>query len=347
MSQPSRRLQLAIEPLPLRAPLRIAGHAFAAMPALVAQLSQGDCRGRGEASGVYYFGDDPPSMQASLLALREAIESGLDRHDLRALLPPGGARNAIDCALWELEAQLAGRPVWALAGLDAPQPLTTMFTLGADDPAIVAAGARAHAQARVLKLKLDGDVDADCARVRAARAARPDATLAVDANQGYRLDSIAPLIAVLHEQDVSLLEQPFARGNEADLDALDCGLELIADESVQGLDEVGALVGRYRVVNIKLDKCGGLTEALAMVERARALGLKTMVGNMLGSSWAAAPAFVLAQRCDYADLDGPTFIAQDRDQAVFYRDGRIHCPAAVWGDGVASRLSPTSTESFA
>ncbi|KRD76991.1 dipeptide epimerase [Lysobacter sp. Root983] len=347
MPQPSRRLQLAIEPLPLRTPLRIAGHAFAAMPALVAQLQQDGCRGRGEASGVYYFGDDPPTMQASVLAQREAIESGIDREALRALLPPGGARNAIDCALWELEAQLSGRPVWALAGIDAPQPLTTMFTLGADDPATVAAGARAYAQARVLKLKLDGDADADCARVRAARAARPDATLAVDANQGYRLDSIAPLIAVLHEQGVRLLEQPFARGSDADLDALDSGLELIADESVQGLDDIEALVGRYRVVNIKLDKCGGLTEALLMVERARALGLKTMVGNMLGSSWAAAPAFVLAQRCDYVDLDGPSFIAQDRAEAVFYRDGRIHCPASVWGDGVASRLSPISTESIA
>lgn len=336
MRKPTRRLQLAIEPLPLRAPFRIAGRAFAAMPALVARIEQGACRGRGEASGVYYLNDDTPAMRNALLARREAIESGIDRHALRALLPPGGARNAIDCALWDLEARQAGKPVWALAGGESPRALTTMFTLGADHPDTVAAGARACASARWLKLKLDGDVDADRARLCAARRARPDVDLAVDANQGYTVSTIEPLVAALHDNGVRLLEQPFARGRDADLDALRIGIPVVADESVQGLDELDALAGRYQVVNIKLDKCGGLTEALMMVERARALGLKTMVGNMLGSSWAAAPAFVLAQRCDHVDLDGPTFIARDRALTVSYRDGRIDCSDDVWGGGMAT-----------
>lgn len=328
---PSRRLQLAIDPLPLRAPLRIAGRAFAAMPALVVRLSQGGACGRGEASGVYYLDDAPPRMRETLESLRGEIEEGLDRQALRSRLPPGGARNALDCALWELEAQLQRTPVWALAGAAAPRPCVTYFTLGADEPAQVAAGARSRAQARALKLKLDGDADADIARVRAARAARPDVTLAVDANQGYSAHTLEPLLAVLHDCGVSLLEQPLPRGADAALASLDLEIELVADESVQGLDELEALAGRYRTVNLKLDKCGGLTEALAMAERARALGLKTMVGNMLGSSWATAPAFVLAQGCDHVDLDGPSFLRGDRTPAVRYCDGYLHCPAAVWG----------------
>lgn len=329
------QLALAIEPLPLKTPFRIAGHRFDAMPALTAILSDTHCYGRGEACGVYYLDDRPETMHATLQAHRDAIEDGIDRQQLRALLPAGGARNAIDCALWELQAQREGRPVWALARMPQPRPRITTFTLGADDPATVAANALAYAQARALKLKLDGDLDSDIERIRAARRARPDTTLSVDANQAYRLDSIAPLIAALVDHGVSLLEQPFARGREADLDALDCPIDIAADESVQGLDEVDALRGRVDVINIKLDKCGGLTEALLMVERARALGMKTMVGNMLGTSWAAAPAFVLAQVCDLVDLDGPIFLAGDRAHSVVYRDGHIDCPAQVWGSGVA------------
>lgn len=340
VAAPSRvQLTLAIEPLPLRTPFRIAGHRFEAMPALTAIVRDGDRFGRGEASGVYYLDDRPERMQAGLLAHREAIEAGIDRHALRALLPPGGARNAIDCALWELQAQRERRPVWALAGVPTPRPRITTFTLGADDPATVAANAIGYGQARALKLKLDGNVDTDIARIRAARHARPDTTLAVDANQAYRLDTIAPLIAALVEHGVSLLEQPFARDRDADLDALDCPIDIAADESVQGLADIEALRGRVQVINIKLDKCGGLTEALLMVERARALGLKTMVGNMLGTSWAAAPAFVLAQCCDLVDLDGPIFLAGDRACAVEYRDGLIDCPPEVWGGGEPAETS--------
>ncbi|MGH8082516.1 MAG: dipeptide epimerase [Lysobacter sp.] len=336
MSRPARlQLSLAIEPLPLKAPFRIAGYSFEAMPALTAILSDKHCYGRGEASGVYYLDDTPSSMLATLESCRETIEAGIDRKRLRTLLPPGGARNAIDCALWELQAQRENRPVWELAGLSGTWPLLTAFTLGADAPDTVAAGARAYTHARLLKLKLDGAVDTDIARIAAARSARLDVRLAVDANQAYTLASIEPLIAALVEHDVSLLEQPFARGREADMDDLDCPIDVAADESLQGLDDVDALHGRFDVLNIKLDKCGGLTEALLIVARARELGMKLMVGNMLGTSWAAAPGYVLGHLCDVVDLDGPTFLAGDRARSVTYRDGCIHCPGDVWGGAIA------------
>nr|WP_254696257.1 enolase C-terminal domain-like protein [Lysobacter enzymogenes] len=346
---PSRaRLQmsLAIEPLPLKAPFAIAGHRFEAMPALVATLSDDDGhRGRGEACGVYYLDDHPASMHAALEARREAIEAGIDRAALQTLLPPraratrwtarcGNCRrnaNAGRCGRW---------PGWRRHGRCRPRsPRRRRAGAGR--------GRRALAQARLLKLKLDGDAELDIARIAAARAARPDVRLMVDANQAYTLQRIAPLIAALADHRVELLEQPFARGREADLDALDCPVAVAADESVQGLDELDALAGRCDFVNLKLDKCGGLTEALAMAARARTLGLRCMVGNMLGTSWAAAPAFALGQLCELVDLDGPSFIQTDRSPAVVYRDGLIHCPDEVWGGagGVASRSAADAAAS--
>jgi L-alanine-DL-glutamate epimerase-like enolase superfamily enzyme len=330
---PSRRvvLELHNEPLPLAAPFRISGYVFDAMPATIVTLRDGACEGRGEAAGVYYLDDRPEGMLATLEAHREAIEGGLDRKALRELLPPGGARNALDCALWEMEAQRAGVPVWKLAGLAPPRPLLTTFTVGADDPAAMAAAARAYGQARAIKLKLTGDVDVDIERVRAVRVARPDVWLAVDANQGYVPATLSRLLPALADARVSLLEQPCARGNEADLDGVDHSIPIAADESVQGLSEMEALPGRFDVVNIKLDKCGGLTEGLLMAERARALGLRVMVGNMAGTSLAMAPAFVLGQQCDVVDLDGPLFLVRDRSPGARYEDGMVMCDEAVWG----------------
>ncbi|WP_249041080.1 dipeptide epimerase [Marilutibacter maris] len=324
-------LHMAIEPLPLKTPFRISGHAFTAMPALDVVLDAGGHRGRGEAAGVYYLDDTPQAMWRTLEHHREALESGLDRDALQALLPAGGARNAVDCALWELQALRAGTTVAALAGVAPLRPLMTTFTIGADDPATVAWRARDWADARALKLKLDGEADADIERIRALRAARPEVWFGVDANQGYAPATIEPLLRALSDAGASLLEQPFARGREADLDGIDVAIDIAADESIQDLAELEARARHFDVVNIKLDKCGGLTEALAMERRARQLGLKVMVGNMLGSSLAAAPAFVLGQRCDLVDLDGPTFIARDRVPGVRYADGEIDCPHRVWG----------------
>jgi len=324
-------LDLRVERFPLNKPFRISGHVFSETPVLVAELSDGRHRGRGEGAGVYYLGDDAPHMLAEAERVRGAIERGATREDLQQLLPPGGARNALDCAWWELEAKQAGRPVWALAGLEPPRPLRSTQTLGADTPEAMAAGARAVDPAAPLKLKLTGDLADDVARVEAVRAARPEAWIGVDANQGYAIETLHRLLPVLVANRVALLEQPLARGREADLDGIARPLPFAADESAVSFADTAGLVGRFDTVNIKLDKCGGLTEGLAIARQARALGLDVMVGNMVGSSLSMAPAFLLGQLCDVVDLDGPTFLARDRDPGVRYRHGMIHCPDTVWG----------------
>jgi L-Ala-D/L-Glu epimerase len=325
------QLSVAVEQVELNAPFRISGFVFERQDLVVVTLRDGPHQGRGEAAGVYYLKDDSRKMVATLEAHRAAIERGIDRKSLQQLLPPGGARNALDCALWELDAARAGRTVWELAGLKAAHPLVTTFTLGADEPAVMAEGARKYVHARSLKLKLTGELDLDMARVRAVRAARPGAWIGVDANQGYRIDALNSLIPVLVEANVSLLEQPVARGHEADLQGYVSPVPIAADESALSLADVPGLVGRFDVVNIKLDKCGGLTEALAMAHLARELGLKVMVGNMVGTSLAMAPGFVVGQLCDIVDLDGPTFLKRDRTPGATYADGKIWCGDDVWG----------------
>lgn len=324
-------LDLAVEYFPLAKPFRISGHVFTEAKVVVVTLSDGVHVGRGEASGVYYLGDDVAAMAAAIERVRAAVTAGITREQLRGLLPAGGARNAIDAALWELEARRSGVSVGEIAGLSELRPLLTTFTLGADDPAVMAQGARDYAQARALKLKLTGDLDLDIARVQAVRAARPDCWIGVDANQGFVIGDLDRLVAALVAADVRLLEQPLPRGSEADLAGYECPIPLAADESVLALDDIDGLVGRFNVVNIKLDKCGGLTEGLAMAKRARELGLGVMVGNMVGSSLAMAPAFVLGQLCDIVDLDGPIFLAADRSPAIDYADGSAWCAEAIWG----------------
>lgn len=324
-------LHIAVEKLRLSAPFRISGFVFTELDVVVVTLQDGEHRGRGEASGVYYLGDSAQTMVAAIEAARPGIEQGIDRAALQELLPPGGARNAVDCALWELDAHRLGAPVWELAGLAAPKPLITTFTLGADDPDVMAAGARRYEQAKSLKLKLTGDLQSDLARVRAVRAARPDVWMGVDANQGYAIDALDSLIAALLPANVSLLEQPLKRGREADLDGFKSPIPIAADESALSLKDIHGLVGRFDVVNIKLDKCGGLTEGLAIAREARRIGLRVMVGNMVGTSLAMAPAFVLGQLCDVVDLDGPIFLAKDRTPGMTYTNGSAWSGEHVWG----------------
>lgn len=331
----SLTLHAAVESLPLAAPFRISGYVFETSDVVVVTLDDGEHRGRGEGAGVYYLGDDVANMTAAVENARAAVEAGASREELRAMMPPGGARNAIDAALWELEAQRAGKPVWALAGIDKPRPLVTTFTIGADAPEVMAQGARRFADARSIKIKLTGDLDLDIARVRAIRDARPDVWLGVDGNQGFAAGDLDALAAAMRDARVSLIEQPLARGREADLDGFDSPIPLAADESALTLADVEAIAGRFDVFNIKLDKCGGLTEALLIEREARARGLDVMVGNMVGTSLAMAPAFVVGQKCDVVDLDGPIFLKQDRTPSVEYRDGQIWCGDEVWGAAAA------------
>jgi len=327
-------LDVRVESLRLSAPFRIASRTFDSADVLVVTLSDRDFAGRGEASGVYYTGDDVAQMLHHVERARDAVEAGVTRDELRTLLPPGGARNAIDAALWDLEAASNDCPAWVLAGQDVPHPLLTTFTLGADTPEAMAAGAKRYDHARAIKVKLTGDLALDIARVTAIRAARPDVWLGVDANQGFVIGDLDALVAAMQKADVSLIEQPLARGREADLDGYVSPIPIAADESVLSLDDVAGAVGRFDVINIKLDKCGGLTEALLMAAEARRIGLGVMVGNMIGTSLAMAPAFVLGQICDLVDLDGPIFLRADRQPGMEYRDGAVWCPETVWGRGV-------------
>ncbi len=327
-------MRVQAERLAMKRPFVITGFTFDAMPAIVVTLSDGDFTGRGEASGVYYLGDDAANMLRHVEDVRGAIEAGATRQALQDMLPPGGARNALDCALWDLEAARAGLPVWQLAGLDKPRSLVTTLTAGAGTPDIMAADARSHAGAKAIKLKLTGEPALDIARVRAVRAACPDVWLGVDANQGYSIATLAGVLPAFLDCDVKLVEQPLKRGDEALLDGFASPIPLAADESVLSLADLDGISGRFQIVNIKLDKSGGLTEALAMARRARALGLGVMVGNMAGTSWAMAPAFVVGQLCDIVDLDGPVALRDDRSPAVQYRDGQITCGDDVWGTGV-------------
>jgi L-alanine-DL-glutamate epimerase-like enolase superfamily enzyme len=330
MEQSRRVLETRLERWPLKTPIRITGFTFKDIETVFVRLRDGDLVGRGEAAGVYYREDTPAGILERFETVRTRIESGVGRAALQKLLPAGGARNALDCALWDLEAKRAGRPAWAIAGIDKPRPLTTTMTLGAADPAEMAAGARGYAEARAIKLKLTGE-PGDAARVRAVRQARPDVWLAVDANQGFTRASLKRLLPTLIDSNVELIEQPFPVGRDAWLDDIDSPISIAADESAQDSAGIAHLVGRFDVINIKLDKCGGLTEGLAMAARARKAGLRPMVGNMGGTSLAMAPAFVLGQLCDVVDLDGPLVLDADRSPAVIYEDGCIRSPDAVWG----------------
>ena len=296
-------------------------------------MRHGEHQGRGEAAGAYYLGDDAANMVAAIEQHRSAIEHGVSRSELRALMPPGGARNAVDCALWELEASRARKPAWQLAGLESVRPLVTTFTIGADEPEKMAASARGFDHAKSIKVKLTGDFGLDVERVAAVRSARPNVWIGVDANQGFSIGELPQLVEAMCEQRVSLIEQPLARGREPDLEGFQSAIPLAADESALGLADVPGLLGRFQVVNIKLDKCGGLTEALLMVEEARRLGLGVMVGNMTGTSLAMGPAFIVGQLCDFVDLDGPIFMAEDRIPGARYENGAIWCPDEVWGSG--------------
>lgn len=326
----SRKLHIEAERWPYRAPFRTTGYVREAIDVIVVSLEQDGCVGRGEAAGVRYRRETVVSMTAQIEAVRASIEGGITREALQALLPCGGARNAVDCAFWDLEAKLHQRPVWQSAGVGQPRPVLTVFTCGADTPERMAASARDYGSARAIKLKLTGEPhDHEC--VAAVRDARPDVWLSIDANQGLTRSGLERLMPILVHNRVSLIEQPFPAGEDALFDALQSPIAIAADESVQDRSDIPLLAGRVQMINIKLDKCGGLTEGLAMARMARSLRLDVMVGNMGNTSLAMAPAILLGQLCNVNDLDGPLFLKDDRQIAATYTDGLVMCPEALWG----------------
>jgi L-alanine-DL-glutamate epimerase-like enolase superfamily enzyme len=326
----SLKLRAKIEQWPLLTPFRITGYVWEFVDVLLVSLEKDGHVGQGEATGIYYKNDKPAGMLEKIESLRKTIEAGVSRDSVQKLLPPGGARNALDCAVWDLEAKITGRHAWQIAGLEKPRPLLTTMTCGADTPEKMAAAARAYKNARAIKLKLTGEAS-DAERVRAVRESRADVWLGVDANQGFSLASLEKLMPTLVDTRVQLIEQPFPIGQEALLDGFQSPIPVAADETVQNLTDVPSLVGRFNVMNIKLDKSGGLTEGLAMARAAREHGLGCMVGNMMGTSLAMAPGFLVGQLCKVVDLDGPAFLKADRAITVDYTDGLIDCPESLWG----------------
>lgn len=319
-----------IERFATRQPFVIARGTKTHVDVVCVELRQGDAVGRGEGTPIDYRGDSSAAALAALDTARAAIEAGASRADLLDLLPAGAARNALDSALWDLEAKTTGVPVWRQLGLPVPRPLLTAYTISLGDPAVMEAEARRVAGRELLKLKLGGEGDLD--RVRAVRRAAPNARLIADANQGWAGHDIEALCHALHALGVELVEQPLPAGADADLLHVHSPLPLAADESVHDRASLDSVVGRYRFVNVKLDKAGGLTEALALIHAAEQRGLGVMVGCMLSTSLGVAPAFLAAMRAAYADLDGPLLLAEDRPSPLEFSGSDVHPPrAALWG----------------
>ncbi len=319
------KLAVHLERWPAIRPFRITGKVWTTFDSIVVELSRDGVVGRGEALGVYYHDETAETMLAEVERVEHKITAGLDRAGLQQLLPAGGARNAIDCALWDLEAKSSRRSIWQLTGVT-PKELETVFTIGLEaEPAEMADKAAAAAGHGLLKIKLDGDRPVE--RLRAIRAARPDARLVVDANQGWsfaQLQDVAPACADL---GIQMIEQPLPRGADAALEGYRSPVPLCADESCVELADLGVAARRYQLINIKLDKTGGLTHALALAHAARARGLGLMVGSMAGSSLAMAPSFVIGCLSDLVDIDGPLLQKSDRLPGLAFSGGRV----AVFG----------------
>ena len=313
-----------------RSVFRISYKAQTHAQAVQVHLTDGQHTGRGEACGVSYHGESADSLLKQLEAVREKLSGGISREGLEALLPPGGARAAVDCALWDLEAKRAGRRAWELAGMNSVQPLITAFTLSLDTPKTMAEGAAAASQYSLLKLKLGGEGDLE--RVAAVRRARPDVRIIVDANQAWNEQQLREFVPGLAELGVELIEQPMPAGKDEPLLNFKSAVPLCADESCQTTASLPSLRGKYQFVNIKLDKTGGLTEALRLAHAARQEGLQLMVGCMAGSSLSMAPAYIIGQLSQVVDLDGPLLATSDMPNPIRYIGSQMFPPdRELWG----------------
>jgi len=329
---PSPRLTVRRETFPIRGSFRISRGAKTEAAVVVAEVVDGPLRGWGECVPYARYGESVEGVVAALEAVAGAVADGLDRASLAAAMPAGAARNALDCALWDLEAKRSGVPAWRTAGLIAPPAaLTTCYTLSVDEPAAMAQAARDRvARHPLLKMKLTGEGDLD--RVRAVRAAAPAARLVVDANEGWTLEQLDRFAPVLAGLGIEMIEQPLPAGRDEALRGVRSPVPLGADESCHGLESLEGLRGLYAVVNVKLDKTGGLTEALAMRRAAEAMGFDVMVGCMVATSLAMAPAMLVGQGARYIDLDGPLLLARDREPGLVYDGATVQPPRPeLWG----------------
>ncbi|WP_421694173.1 N-acetyl-D-Glu racemase DgcA [Aestuariivirga sp.] len=293
-------------------------------------VEDGPHRGHGECVPYPRYEETVPQVVAALEAARADIEGGITRQDIPSLLAPHAARNALDCALWDLEAKKAGKPVWQLAGLAQPAAVVTAYTLSLDTPEAMGDAAARVAHRPLLKLKLGREGDDE--RLKLIRRNAPKSRLIVDANEGWAPDNLAAMLAACAEAGVELVEQPLPAGNDEALRGLARAVTVCADESAHGVETLNQLTGKYDAINIKLDKTGGLTSAIELAHAAQSRDLKIMVGCMLATSLAMAPAMLLTPLAAFVDLDGPLLLSQDRSPAILYEGSLMHPPsAALWG----------------
>ncbi|WP_312160439.1 dipeptide epimerase [Phenylobacterium sp.] len=326
----ARTLEVAIEDWPLIKPFAISRSVDLSAVVVVVRIQEGDAIGRGEATPYAHYGETPESVVAAIEACRDEIESGspppVERLNLR-----GAASNAVDCALVDLAAKRAGVPAWSMLHMQEPTALVTTATVTLDTPERMAADAAAWADFKILKLKL-GEGEADVERVAAVRRARPDARLICDANEGWSLDQLANYAGPMSALGIEMIEQPCKAGQDEGLRNLKLGMPLCADESCHVAADVEALVGKYQLVSIKLDKTGGLNGALDLAAAAKNHGMGVMMGCMLSTSLAIAPGLLAGQGARYVDLDGPTTLARDRDPPMRFENGMVHPASPVlWG----------------
>ena len=323
-----RQVELTIESWPLLEPFVITGHSWTHCDVLIVSIIENGVTGRGEATGVYYLNETAESIYRQVANILKPLRQGVSREQLQFLLPAGGARNAIDCALWDLEAKQAGQSIFKLIGLPS-SPVVTVNTVTIDTPRKMANKARAITSSQI-KVKLDDQQPME--RITAVRNARPDADIVVDVNEGWRFSQLVELAPQFKVLGIEMIEQPLPRGEDEALEAYQSPIVLCADESCLDTSELEQVAGRYQMVNIKLDKTGGLTEAMKLAWRAREKGLKLMVGNMTGTSLAMAPAYVIAQLCDFVDLDGALFLGRDRSYPMSYEQGVVTgLSPQLWG----------------
>jgi L-alanine-DL-glutamate epimerase-like enolase superfamily enzyme len=326
-----RTLRAQHQRFALRRPFRIARGVKTAADVVEVTIEDAGIRGRGEGVPYPRYGESVDSTLAAIEEVRLAIEDGASREELVSLLPAGAARNAVDCALWDLEARRAGRSVAELIGVPAPQTLATALTIVIDRPEAMAAAAAELRQAPLLKVKVDAEDPA--ARIRAVREAAPEAVLIIDPNESWNAELVEAMQPVLLEARVALLEQPLPAGADERLEDLTPAVPICADESVHVAEDLPAVAKRYQVVNVKLDKAGGLTAALRLADAARAYGLGLMTGCMVSSSLSIAPAFHVARLSDFVDLDGPLWLREDRPGGARGIGGMLVPPeAGFWGE---------------